>query len=270
MPIYNIPIAKSEHSEAYRRYCEMTDIEQNFILHLLEKYKPEKILEVGVAAGGTSCLLLKHKKPEAWLCSVDLNAQYYRDKTKTTGYLITTNCSEEERAKHKLYLGYDALECLDEIGNGIDFVVLDTMHILPGEVLHFLAIFKYCKPDAVLVLHDISLNLIYAMRNQVTNENKHTSCTNLLFSAIPSNTKYLPDIELPNIGAVILDKNTNDNIDYVVRLLLISWQYYPDREIIRYIKFIEKNYSDICFKIMVEAAILQKKIVENKGKSEQF
>ena len=41
-------------------YSEMTESEIDFIYDLLDKERPNKIVEVGVAAGGTTAAILEH------------------------------------------------------------------------------------------------------------------------------------------------------------------------------------------------------------------
>ena len=62
------------------RKIEMTHFESGFLCGLLKRERPKKILEVGVAAGGTSAVLLKSISMlnlNAKLYSVDLCHKYY-------------------------------------------------------------------------------------------------------------------------------------------------------------------------------------------------
>ena len=45
-------------------------------------------------------------------------------------------------------------DVIDEIGSDIDFLILDTLHIVPGEILDFLVCLPYLTKDAIVVLHD--------------------------------------------------------------------------------------------------------------------
>ena len=77
----------------------------------------------------------------ARMYSVDLNKQCYRKQEKVTGYQL--NEVREELANfsnHKFLLGCILPEVIDQIGKDIDFVVLDTVHSLPGELLDILCI----------------------------------------------------------------------------------------------------------------------------------
>ena len=66
---------------------EMSEFDSSFLCGLIRKYMPKKIVEVGVAAGGTTaiilqCLaLLKHNE-NCEVYSVDLNEKFYRGNGK--------------------------------------------------------------------------------------------------------------------------------------------------------------------------------------------
>ncbi len=74
--------------------CEMSPAQHGFLCGLLRKKRPRKILEVGVAAGGTSCVIMEalerlcaEDNTIAELHSVDLNTKYYRDTRQPVGYI---------------------------------------------------------------------------------------------------------------------------------------------------------------------------------------
>ncbi len=263
MPIELIDTPLALKYLPFRTHCEMSDIEQNFLYHLLNKYSPKKILEIGVAAGGTSCLILKNISPDSCLYSLDISQKYYRDNSKKCGYVINDNCTKDELSRHKLFLGLDIINMIGKEDFGdFDFVIIDTMHILPGEVLQFLCVCQIMLPNAVLVLHDIGLNILYAHRKEITVQQKQAYATNVLFSTLVSECKMLPKVDEPNIGALIIDANTRNNLDSLFMTLLYPWEYYPDYLIMKYAEFIRCNYSDFCYNIFIEAAIFQKNLLE--------
>ena len=61
-----------------------------FINGLIRKFKTQNCLEVGVANGGSSVLILNAIKdiPDSSLISLDLNTQLYYDQSKKTGYIV--------------------------------------------------------------------------------------------------------------------------------------------------------------------------------------
>ena len=71
--------------------AEMNEFQHAFVAGLFKKYKPRKILEIGIAAGGTTCFLHECKKKYGYkleIFSVDKFENYYRVPSKKTGHLL--------------------------------------------------------------------------------------------------------------------------------------------------------------------------------------
>ena len=122
---------------------EMSREDQATICALIRDNLPKKVLEVGVAAGGTTAVVmncLQIVSEDAEMYSVDLNTRYYRDPEKAeTGYLYRQAEKEIDfKIKHEFLLGKSLPFWIDKIGAGIDFLILDTVHSMPGEMLDFL------------------------------------------------------------------------------------------------------------------------------------
>lgn len=68
----------------------MGETQLNFINGLIRKYKPKNCLEIGVADGGSSILILNAIQDiqNSSLVSLDLNIQLYYDQSKMTGYRV--------------------------------------------------------------------------------------------------------------------------------------------------------------------------------------
>lgn len=68
----------------------MSEFESAFLCGLLKKFKPKKILEVGVSAGGTTPIILQcleDNGQEYEMYSIDVSEKYYRDSNKETGFI---------------------------------------------------------------------------------------------------------------------------------------------------------------------------------------
>lgn len=68
--------------------AEMTKEQLSVLCGLIKEYQPSKIVEIGVAAGGTTavilnCISLLGLNPEIY--SIDISEQFYRDKNKKQG-----------------------------------------------------------------------------------------------------------------------------------------------------------------------------------------
>lgn len=237
-------LAEKESSKIYDK-SELSPYEVQFLTSLLKIKKPNKFLELGVSAGGTTAMFFDILPKKSVMHSVDISSTYYRDKSKAVGYLATDKYDPDQHTKWQLHSGKDISECMDEIGDGIDCVMLDTAHRLPGEFLSFLVVLPYMKDDSILILHDISLHGTYVM-NSSRNNTAMTYCTALLFAAIASDKKMLPNVAIPNIGALFIRKDfVMKNINQIMQMLFIPWGYIPDQNIIDNTRpFIEKYYAN--------------------------
>ena len=222
-------------------YCEISSAEHGFICGLLRKYQPHKIVEVGVAGGGTTavimkCLDLLHN--DARMYSVDLNEQCYRKQEKMTGYQLNEVREELENfSNHKFLLGHILPEVIHEIGEEIDFVVLDTVHSLPGELLDFLCILPYLRDGAVVVLHDVTLNLHDVSR-------KASYATKTVLDAAAGKKYFNYHDEIFNIGAIEIGQETRENAANLFSALSITWCYLPSESDMSCYRQVYKKYYD--------------------------
>jgi hypothetical protein len=207
----------------------MSNSDREFLNALILRRRPQKCLELGVSAGGSSVLMLNALKDiaDAKLYSHDYCPEYYRNPKLKSGFLVDEY--PELKKPWRLYTGGLVLRFLDEIGQNIDFCLIDAMHLNPGEILDFLMILPYLKSGALVVFHDIHLHASANVRQwwRITN--------NLLISAIHGQ-KFIPGgffqgnkelAQFPNIGAVEIDENTRRNIFGLFNLLTIYWPYLP-------------------------------------------
>lgn len=234
----------------YRKFSEMSLLERQFLNSLVLRHKPKKILELGVSAGASAVIILNSIRDDdgAVLHSVDYSRQYYRNPSLRSGFVV--DAYPDLRAKHRLHTGGLALEFMEEIGGGIDFCFIDTKHRLPGEVLDYLMVLPYLKPDCVVVFHDTQLHTSVQGRNCIA--------TCLMMSAVkgekmgcvvpfdPRNfetgVSRSNDGEgdgesnmrvFANIGGVRLTGDAAANAWDVFNLLTLPWDYSPPEDDIR-------------------------------------
>lgn len=227
-------------------YVEMEKDEQGFICSLIEQFKPSKVLEIGVATGATTavimnCLLIAN--PSAEMYSVDLCVECYRKKGKKTGYQFNeVENLLPNRKKHQFILGKELAYVIEEIGSDIDFVVLDTVHSLPGEILDFLCILPYLNDGAVVVLHDVSLNLY---------NGTNSYATKILFDAVSGDKYWNVGDDITNIAAFVVSAETRKKIMDVISSLSITWEYLPSFiSLKKYMDEYKRNYDDDSFSLL--------------------
>ncbi|MBR4383909.1 MAG: class I SAM-dependent methyltransferase [Selenomonadaceae bacterium] len=235
----------------------MNEFDLAFLCGALKIFRPKKILEVGVAAGGSTAIILQTFEEIGApyeMHSVDLSPDFlfegYDD--KPVGFVA--DFAKEKifgnlHGTHKFHVGKILPQVIDEIGGGIDFVILDTTHYLPGEVLDFLAALPYLTDNAVIVLHDVSLHHYGAAEE---------NATGVLFGAVTAEKflNFQPDEELfryPNIAAFKINEQTAANIENVFLSLILRWNYFPKALLGIYRQHYRRFYSDALVEIFQEA-----------------
>ena len=187
----------------------MKENERYFLNGIIRSKKPRKILEVGVAEGGGSAIILNAISDidGAELFSVDyaetMSSKHYRG--KPTGFLIPEKFPQFMDKWH-MFRGGDISCFIEEIGADIDLLVLDTVHTHPWETVNFLCVLPFMKRnESWTVLHDIS-------RYMSPDASRRALACRYLFGHVMSSEKFLPVSDyahLPaNIGAFKISEDT--------------------------------------------------------------
>ena len=261
---YYVPVGVWKTDEI-KGISEMTREQSGFLCGLIRDHKPEKILELGVASGGTTvniirCLEMIGLNSEMY--SVDLSEKLYYDSEKETGYYAEDYLRQNAcNVNHKFMLGRYLPEVLKEIGTGIDFVIMDTVHVLPGELLDFLAVFPFLKKNAIVVLHDVVLS----HENPI--DDRYCFATQILFSSVFAD-KYLNNGEIfPNIVALSINDHTKDSISNVFTALTLTWRYLMEkRETELYRNWYLSFYPKELISIFDQAVLLNNKTLQKPDK----
>ena len=201
-------------------YSEMKKNERYFLSGIIRYLKPAKILEVGIARGGGSSIILNAIKdfPQSHLFSADYCEKCYSGGTdKLSGFLVDEKFPEL-KSKWTVYRGGD-------ISRGIDLLVLDTAHIHPWETLNFLCILPFMKPGSWCVLHDVSLPYLRGRENDL-------ACR-YLYGHVVTDCRIMPapdENAIPhfsNIGAFHITEDTVKYADNLFESLLCTWAAIP-------------------------------------------
>lgn len=160
---------------------------------------------------------------------------------------------------HKFLLGHVIPEYLAEIGSDIDFVMLDTIHCLPGELLDFLCILPHLKDGAVVCVHDISLS--QRVRTwptmHATNILFHTVTADKILNFVPETMQgetLHAEFAFPNIGAFRITSETRAYVLDVFLALTLRWAYPPNgRDLTAYARKLKSSYDAHAFRIFTEA-----------------
>ena len=223
---------------------ELSEAEHGFICGLIKKYKPKKIVELGVSGGGTSVLVLnclqKLGLNDTKMYSVDLSETYHFNPDKKCGFQIDEAKPYLKNIdNHKLILGKILPEVIEDIAKDgkIDFIILDTTHYLPGELMDFAIAIPFLADNAVVVLDDTSF--------WFEGENRWAFATKVLFDLCISPNKYYaetPDGFSKIVGFTMPEKTSlwKKNI---FDALSMPWHYFADNQIKVYENIVNKYFD---------------------------
>lgn len=120
------------------------------LLQLLHERRPQHILEIGTANGGTLYLFTKIAADDAALVSVDLKIKNERlfssFRRKHQQVLLKEGNSTDHRVRQELQAIFP---------NGLDFLFIDGDHSYEGVKEDFQNYFPYVKPGGMVAFHDI-------------------------------------------------------------------------------------------------------------------
>ena len=200
------------------------------------------------------------------LYSCDLEKRDYINNKYEIGYIVK-NYLPYLTNKWKLYSGNTTSSFIEEIGNNIDFVVIDTAHVMPGEALTFIEILPFLKKNAIITLDDIH----FQQREKNYNQSFFYPCNNLLISILRGK-KIIFDLDknktfkITKLGAIILDDNQEKYFFDYFYLLTNGWSYMPKKFEINCARIIiEKYYSPFLLSVFDKAVELNYKRLKSIG-----
>jgi len=225
---------------------EMSYKDRAFLNGIIRKTKPKTIVEIGLSAGGSTCVILNaiSDVEGSKLYSFDYNTDWYRQKgqknSRKTGFLVK-EIIPKLLSKWELYTGGTACKYFDEVlpENGIDLCLIDTVHSNPGEHLNILEVLPYMKKAGIIIYHD---TVYHTFRNNVYGT---TCCSSI--NALNGKRIILKSektMGLPNISGIVLDENINEMLWALFSNLSLPWAYkISDEDFIEMFKHFSKYYE---------------------------
>ncbi len=206
---------------------EMSFKDRAFINGIIRKTKPKNVVEIGLSAGGSSCVILNALKDieNSKLYSFDYNTIWYRDANRKqnngrkTGFLVP-EIVPNLISKWELFTGGVPSKYLENIPiDGIDVCLIDTAHFNPGEHLNILEILPFMKKNGIIIFHDTAYHTLRF-------DTGYTNCialNTLRGKRIKLNSENTNG--LPNIGAIVLDDDIESMLYPLFSNLSLSWSY---------------------------------------------
>lgn len=194
----------------YKSQKSLSDDNLLWICSLIKEYKPKRILEIGVSTGGATSVYLnciKELNIECELVSIDSETIAFHKKGRPNiGNEVYDLADYLDLTNFKLITGKLISDVSKDIGI-FDMIIMDTVHFIPGEVLDILCLRDNISEGTVIVLDDINIESRYP---EIYKENLKSSASNpMILSALNGNLLF-PKKAFPEIGAIVLNKNSFD------------------------------------------------------------
>jgi len=243
-------IGKIEGTNYFK--SEMSYKDRAFLNGIIRKTKPETIVEIGLSAGGSTCVILNaiRDMEKTKLYSFDYNTIWYRDnckdKGRKTGFLVE-QIVPDLASKWELYIGGVPCKYFDNIPkDGIDICFIDTVHFNPGEHLNILEVLPFMKKNGIIIYHDTAYHSLTGA----------DGITNLVSINTLNGKRILLKSEqtmgLPNIGAIILDENVENMLFALFSNISLPWCYkITNEDFVEMFKHFSKYYSKDLVQIYV-------------------
>jgi len=138
-------------------YGSIAKIEVIFIQDLIEQYKPQDFIEVGMASGISGGLIAQMLdwSGASSFTTIDHDNTFFGDSTKPNGFLISeiypTNNIEVTKRPFTTTLN------MDKVDQEFDMGFIDANHQHPWPLIDTLLLYQYLKGPKILVHHDLML-----------------------------------------------------------------------------------------------------------------
>ena len=221
-------------------------------------------MEIGVNKGGTSILILNAIKDikNSFLISIDINTKLSEDPSKKIGYKVLKYFSFLTK-NWQLFKGEMPHKVLDKIKKKFNFVIINTSHTMPGEILSLIEIMPFLEDNAILVFPNIISHLKNVYIKDIDKTLlKKTTTSIFLMSALVGKKKIIYDKnkKMGNIGVIFLEKNQQRFYQNYFLLLMNFWEeMLSDEQIFKFRLFLQKYYKQEKYLNIFENAILYNK-----------
>jgi predicted O-methyltransferase YrrM len=247
---------------------QMWGNQREFLNGVVRRFRPKKIVEIGVAEGCASSIILNAIQDlnNSHLYSIDLNDN------NSVGKCVKS-LFPNFLSKWTLYKGNIAAKFMKDIGNDIDMVFIDSAHFEPGEILDFIMVLPFLSEEAIIVIHDIANQITATIYNQAWVGKRNEWAPYIIFNSIrgkiylPSGNKLLTH----NIGAKKLYINQKQYFHDYFRVLGGQWQYFPKENYIQEMyEYFKEYYDSDCLNIFNEAVNFNRIFVKDNPKTNLY
>jgi len=141
--------------------ASISDVDAAFVAGLVKQLRTRKVIEIGVASGWGSCVILAALEAagvdDAELHGIDIAQRFFYDAAYETGQCVR-EAMPRWLDRYHLTTGFTAGECVRNVGAGIDFAFIDAHHMHPWATLDLLATMPFLEAGSWVALHDLNLS----------------------------------------------------------------------------------------------------------------
>lgn len=183
------------------------------LLSLIEATKPVNLVEIGVASGASTCLilrLLEKMNSTAVLSSFDIGRTVFQAPDMAIGHLVRETFPEGTPA-WRLNTGMMSSDVARTIEGKADFVFIDANHEHPWPAIDTLMAISFTKPGCLILHHDINLP-------RIRPEFDSWGAAHL-YDEWPGHKQSYPTDSLATSGAIVLNKSASKNAEILMDII---------------------------------------------------
>ena len=216
----------------------INDDDAPFLAGLVVNTYPTHILEIGVASGFSSAVMLEAANScpgFTRLSAVDISPSYFVNLDIPTGQAVL-EMTPEHLHQYNLITGCQAFEAMDQIGK-VDLVFIDANHFHPFTTIDMLSVLPFIKQGSWVALHDISM----CLTDTDTHANRGPYYLYNLWPGPRIHSSFHPS----GIGAIHLDCKPEYYLDYLLEILYTPWECDIDQETLsKIVRFVGRHFGD--------------------------
>jgi len=210
------------------------------VVGLVKAIKPKKLIEIGVASGWGSVILMDTLRDmgvhDFEYVGIDISSRFFHDPAFATGQAVD-ELLPDLTSNYQLIVDKSAGQVIHEIGDSIDFGFIDAHHMHPWALLDFLSILPYMAQDSWVALHDLNLS------RKAKHKHKNRG-PKYLFEGWTGDKVH--SIEIPTmVGAIKIEDSTELYLDSLLDILYTPWEMSIHRQYLDpVIRIIDQFYGN--------------------------
>ena len=215
---------------------------------LIRERQPGKVVKVGgagssVTAAVLCCIDMLRLPCQLYIVdSCDTVPPYVRDVFDLKSELKRRN-AENYHFFHEHTLAF----YMDEIGHGVDLLILDAAEAMPYDVLDFIAALPYLKPDAIAA---VCGSLPDSISKSILLQNVTADMLSSQLSVLADLQRRINFITTETISFFQVNSETKIHILDLFMSLHFPWRYAPALDdLLEHQAFIEAHYNSMCQEI---------------------